>query len=382
MAIIVALILAVLTGASLFKVSQKGKKNLSGFFGFLKIVSSDLVQQPKPITYAVLTNRLSTVSSLKPFLSMGKKAKFAFRVMLLAILTFIVGASWNFAVNVFVDETSAFSTFQSIAHTIWVGIIFLFIVDLIFRLFMLTINNIYSGLSDEGYADITGKFLAIAIITLLIALVIFMPNDLSYVLTTGIDKKYLYLTVLAASVFVWLILFSLLFKTMLDPTKLLTKNATVKQAKDVSSQIIKGGLLIMVFLFFAMFAVVYSLETVDPTSWRFPVGKERLYSIYWVATTMSTVGFGDFGPLTDGAIFVSLGIFFTSVVTIGIFVGTVFDKHEIEEDEETKKARTNYLYVDEMSLAELRKFCRTEGIKVPSSSSKEEIIEILERVLS
>lgn len=72
---------------------------------------------------------------------------------------------------------------------------------------------------------------------------------------------------------------------------------------------------------------------------------------------------------------------FTSVIAIGMFVGSVFTEHELEDEDEVGRAlRTQYLYVDEMTTKQLRDFASNEGIKIPANASKERMIETIQEL--
>jgi voltage-gated potassium channel len=76
---------------------------------------------------------------------------------------------------------------------------------------------------------------------------------------------------------------------------------------------------------FYPFLIVYILVvslialSVEPLTFE----SSYLTSIYWVLTTLLTVGFGDYAPATDGGKLFTIGLYITGIALFSVFIGKV-----------------------------------------------------------
>lgn len=59
--------------------------------------------------------------------------------------------------------------------------------------------------------------------------------------------------------------------------------------------------------------------------------KSYLTSIYWVLTTLATVGFGDYAPVTDLGKAFTIGLYITGIGLVSVFIGKVINSVNIIE---------------------------------------------------
>lgn len=74
------------------------------------------------------------------------------------------------------------------------------------------------------------------------------------------------------------------------------------------------------FVIFYILAVSYVAFSLEPQTFQ-----SYLTAIYWVLTTLATVGFGDYSPVTDAGKIFTIGLYITGIGLISVMIGKVIE---------------------------------------------------------
>lgn len=74
------------------------------------------------------------------------------------------------------------------------------------------------------------------------------------------------------------------------------------------------------FLIFYILGAAYAAMLIEPQTFR-----TYLTSVYWVLTTLATVGFGDYAPVTDSGKAFTIGLYITGIGLVSFFIGSIIE---------------------------------------------------------
>ncbi|WP_176560099.1 potassium channel family protein [Brevibacillus dissolubilis] len=80
------------------------------------------------------------------------------------------------------------------------------------------------------------------------------------------------------------------------------------------------GRIFIPFVLFYVLSASYIAYWLEPQTFE-----SYLTSIYWVLTTLATVGFGDYSPVTDAGKAFTIGLYITGIGLVSVFIGKVID---------------------------------------------------------
>lgn len=382
MILIINLILIVgsLFVLSMIANSAATEKNKS-FTNWLKSITGDLREQPLPVIIGMLVGKTKIAHSNRPYLAMTKNGKKLVKVSIVLVLLFIGVISWNFGwYHVAKENSDMLVNAIIIMAAVYVGIVL--VIDLIFRVILISISGIYSGLNEDGFSIITTKFLALTLPIFIMLIIIAIPNIYFDVLTLGHDKQVVLWLYLGLSIFTWLFTFGLLFKTLLNPKEYFSDNLSLKNALKMSDHMIKGAFIMVIIIIVSIYTSVLILHHIDPNMYLFNEATARFEALQYVVGLMTTIGLGHSSPSQAIGMVITTTASITAIITFGLFIKAVFDRNFIVKEDGKNKGDTKFIYVDEMSISELRRFCADEGIKVPTTANRDDIIKILERLFT
>ncbi|HWO98511.1 MAG TPA: ion channel [Bacillus sp. (in: firmicutes)] len=80
------------------------------------------------------------------------------------------------------------------------------------------------------------------------------------------------------------------------------------------------GRIFFPFVILYILAAAYVALSIEPDTFE-----SYLTSVYWVLTTLATVGFGDYAPVTDLGKAYTIGLYITGIGLVSLFIGKIID---------------------------------------------------------
>ena len=351
------------------------------FSTWLKSITSDLREQSLPVIISMLIGKSKIAHSNRPYLAMTRNSKKTIKLVIAALLLYLGAVSWNFGwYHIAQEDSSKLFNALLISVSVFVGV--LLVLDIIIRIALISVSGIYSGLTEDGYSIITSKLLSIFLALLPLIVVVSVPTIYKDIIFLGFEREIVLWVYFAIAMIVWLFTFGLLFQTLLNPKKYFSESLSLKNTLRMSDHMIKGAFIMVLIIIFGIYAAVITMHRLDATIFLFEEETYRIAVLQYVFGLMTTIGGSGIVATKPMGMVITTFSSITAIITFGLFIKAVFDRNFIKKESGNDKGVTKFVYVDDMTLAQLRKFCADEGIKVPATATRDDIIKILERLFT
>jgi voltage-gated potassium channel len=92
----------------------------------------------------------------------------------------------------------------------------------------------------------------------------------------------------------------------------------IKVKKIIYYLIKLRGKIFIPFAILYILVAAYIAFSIEPQTFE-----SYLTSVYWVLTTLATVGFGDYAPVTDLGKAFTIGLYITGIGLVSLFIGKI-----------------------------------------------------------